>query len=191
MSSSSVTLPQTTSTVTSSGDSSPRATLARTGSHSPGPRSPSPASMCSILTPSHADLTRCFQAANSLAAANGAWPGASASARDARAAGTYRASTYSRTIRAACARGPSPANVRDHLQPAVRQPVAVGLVEQRRHDLLQQVVQGGGLQLVAAGGVGHVVGRQDLPAVLVVEPLIPPAVPYRQVQAAVQRGLHA
>ena len=69
--------------------------------------------------------------------------------------------------------------------------VRAGVVEQRRHRLADQVVQRGGLDLVPAGRVGHAVRRRDGPAVRAVVPLVPPAVPDRQVQAAVERGLHA
>ncbi len=101
----------------------------------PGPRSPSPASMCSMCTPAQAARTRRFQAASSRAAAKSPVPGGSpASAREARAAGTYSSVTYSRTIRDACARGPRSAKrVRDHLQPPAGQPAGAGVVEQRRH----------------------------------------------------------
>ena len=79
----------------------------------------------------------------------------------------------------------------DPLEPALRDAVAVPLVEQRRHRLADQLVQRGGLERVAAGGVGHAVGGRDLPAVPAVVPLVPPAVPDRDVEPAVERGLHA
>ena len=56
--------------------------------------------------------------------------------------------------------------------------------------VLDQLVQRGGLQLVAPVGRGQAVGGRDRPAVLAVVPLVPPAVADRQVQPAVQRRLH-
>ena len=79
----------------------------------------------------------------------------------------------------------------DPLDPALRHAVRVQVVEQWRHRLAQQFVQRGGLERVAARGVGHAVGRGDLPAVSAVVPLVPPAVPDRDVEPAVERGLHA
>lgn len=77
-----------------------------------------------------------------------------------------------------------------HLDPARWRPVLVALVELGRHRLLQQLVEGGGLQVVAPVLVGHAVRRRDLPAVLAVVPLVPPAVSDGEVQPAVQRALH-
>ena len=80
----------------------------------------------------------------------------------------------------------------DHLQPAAGQAgVVVAGVEARRDLALDEVVQRGGLEVVAVVGVVDAVGGRDRPAVLAVVPLVPPAVEDRQVEAAVERGLHA
>ena len=72
-----------------------------------------------------------------------------------------------------------------------RQPALVAVVEPRRHRALDQLVERRGLQVVAAVGVVDAVRGRDRPAVLAVVPLVPPAVEDREVQAAVQRRLHA
>ncbi len=77
----------------------------------------------------------------------------------------------------------------DHLDPAARQARRVPVVEARRHLLLDQLVEGGRLQVVAAVLVGRLpVGGGDRPAEVRVVPLVPPAVADRQVEAAVQGG---
>ena len=78
-----------------------------------------------------------------------------------------------------------------HLQPAVRHAVGGPVVEQRRDRLGEQLIEGGGLKLVPPGRVRHAVGGRDLPPVAAVVPLVPPAVPDGQVEAAVQCDLHA
>ncbi len=79
----------------------------------------------------------------------------------------------------------------DHLQPAARQAVGGPVVEPVGDLALDQVVEGRGLQFVTTVGVVDAVGGGDGPAVVAVVPLVPPAVADRQVQAAVERGLHA
>src|SRR5215216_761581 len=81
--------------------------------------------------------------------------------------------------------------VLDHGDPAPGQAVRP-VVEQRQDLVLEQVVDGRRLELVAALGLdGGVVGRGDRPAVLAVVQLVPPAVADRQVEAAVEGRLHA
>ena len=95
-------------------------------------------------------------------------------------------------MRSAWTFGPSERSVcLDPLHPAQRDPVGVPVVEQRRDRLGEQLVQRDGLELVAPDRVGHAVGGRYLPAVRAVVPLVPPAVPDREVQPAVQRRLHA
>ena len=81
--------------------------------------------------------------------------------------------------------------VLEHRDPAHRQAGGVEVVEARRDALLHEVVERGGLEVVTTVGVGDAVGRGDRPAVLAVVPLVPPAVEDRQVETAVERGLHA
>ncbi len=79
----------------------------------------------------------------------------------------------------------------DHLDPAVGQPVPAPLVEAGRDPVLQQVVQRRRLQLVAPVVVGGGAVRRGYgPAEVGLVPLVPPAVPHRQVEAAVERRLH-
>ncbi len=81
----------------------------------------------------------------------------------------------------------------DHLDPAVRQAARSALlVEPRGDPPLQQVVERRGLQVVTPlrPGTGPVRGGDRPPEVALV-PLVPPAVEDRQVEAAVERGLHA
>lgn len=86
----------------------------------------------------------------------------------------------------------------DHGEPLVRNLVRGdfriirGLtVETRCHVILNQLVEGSGLNIVAFIRAGLVVGGGDRPAVLAVVHLVPPAVQHRQVQATVHGGLHA
>ena len=72
-----------------------------------------------------------------------------------------------------------------------RQSVRPSVVERGGHGLFDQFVQGAGFDLVAPVGIGDAVGGRDGPAVLAVEPLVPPAVEHAQIQGAVKRGLHA
>ncbi len=78
-----------------------------------------------------------------------------------------------------------------HLQPARRQAPLVAVVEPRGDGVLHEVVEGRGLEVVAVVGVVDAVGGGDRPAVAAVVPLVPPPVEDRQVQSAVERGLHA
>jgi hypothetical protein len=64
-------------------------------------------------------------------------------------------------------------------------------VVHRDHAVLQQLVQGARLVLVALRGIEAVGRRLDRPAVLAVVALAPPAVEHRQVDGAVDRRLHA
>ena len=70
-------------------------------------------------------------------------------------------------------------------------PPRVARVERGRDRVLDEVVQRLGLEVVAPVGILDAVGRRDRPAVLAVEPLVPPPVEDRQVESAVQGGLHA
>ncbi len=86
-------------------------------------------------------------------------------------------------------RGPG---VAQHLDPAAGHALVVEVVEAGRDLALDEVVQGGGLEVVALVGVVlETVGRRDRPAELRLVPLVPPAVEDRQVEPAVQRRLHA
>ena len=81
--------------------------------------------------------------------------------------------------------------VAEHLQPALRQAVLVGVVEDRGDPLLDEVVERRRLDVVAAIGVLDAVGRGDRPAVLAVEPLVPPAVEDGEVERSVEGRIHA
>ena len=70
-------------------------------------------------------------------------------------------------------------------------PVGVDVVEPRRDLVLDQVVERVGLEVVTPVLVVDAVGRRDRPAVVAVVPLVPPAVEDREVEPAVERGLHA
>ncbi len=78
-----------------------------------------------------------------------------------------------------------------HLDPAQRHARSVDVVEPRGDLVLDQVVERGRLDVVAAVGVVDAVGRRDRPAVVAVVPLVPPAVEDREVEPAVERRLHA
>ena len=81
--------------------------------------------------------------------------------------------------------------VAHHLHPPRRHAPLVAVVELRRHRLLDQVVEGGRFQFVAATLVEQTIGGRNLPAVLTVVPLVPPAVPDGQVEPAVEGTLHS
>ena len=81
--------------------------------------------------------------------------------------------------------------VQHHREPVLRQAVLVGVVEARGHLVLDDVVERVGLDVVAALRVLDPVGGRDGPAVLAVEPLVPPAVEDGEVERPVERGLHA
>ena len=87
--------------------------------------------------------------------------------------------------------------VLDHGQPLVGHAVGVRVralrrlaVEPRGHVVLDELVEGGGLDVVALVRVRALVGGRDGPAVLAVVHLVPPAVEHREVQPAVEGGLH-
>ena len=174
--------PYTTSTVTSSGLSSPSATA---DPHGRGavPRSCARRLGLHVLDPDPPARPPSRAASRRPARARARTRAPSVSARRTRAAGTYSSVTYSPDHPLGLDLGPERAQrVPDPLHPAQRDAVRVPVVEQRRHRLAEQVVQGRGLELVPAAGVGHAVGRRDGPAVAAVVPLVPPAVPDRQVE---------
>lgn len=81
----------------------------------------------------------------------------------------------------------------DHLHPAARDSAGRPVVEAGGDVVLDQAVERGGLDVVAPL---LVVGRRavragDGPAEVRLVPLVPPAVEHRQVEAPVERGLHA
>ena len=84
--------------------------------------------------------------------------------------------------------------VAHHGQPlmgdAVRPVVADLAVEPGRHVVLDQLVERCGLDAVPLIVGGPVVGGRDRPAVLAVVELVPPAVEHREIEPAVDRGLH-
>ena len=77
------------------------------------------------------------------------------------------------------------------IEPARWVALAVAVVEATGDLVLEEVVQRGGLEVVATVVVLDALGGRDRPAVLAVVHLVPPAVEDRQVEAAVQRRLHA
>ena len=81
--------------------------------------------------------------------------------------------------------------VRHHRDPPLRQAVDVAVVELRGDVVLDEVVERGGLDVVATVGVLDAVGGRDGPPVAAVEPLVPPAVEDREVETAVEGSLHA
>ena len=80
--------------------------------------------------------------------------------------------------------------VAHHAEPRERDAV-LAVVEAGHELVLDEVVERRRLGVVALLVVRRGVGGRDRPAVLAVVPLVPPAVEDREVQHAVERGLHA
>ena len=184
------TRPYTTWTSTSSGVSCPRETNARSSRVLPtsGASATPEASTWSTRTPDQAARTRVFHAASSRAPA---YPPSSDAQRTPARGRVEPEHVVAHHPAGEHLRPEGLQGVAHHLDPARRLAVGVAVVEQRRDGVLEQVVERGRLEVVAVVGVGDAVGGGDGPAVVAVVHLVPPPVEDRQVEAAVERRLHA